>query len=157
MAEDQDVSRAGGNRLGLRRKAVRTSKTRHQFYLPDALSAKLEALAAAPGTSKTSILSDALQAWTERQGAQELDGRFGPRFDRLGRASERVEEKLDILNEAFGLFVLHQLTLTAHQPAFDTETLRLGRDRYDRFVSQAGRSLSRKQGLAINQSKKEES
>jgi len=132
---------------------MQTSKTRHQFYLPDALSAKLDALAAEPGASKTSILSDALAAWIERKGAVELDGRFGPRFDRLARVAERIEDKLDILNEAFGLFVLHQLTLTAHQPAFDRETSQLGRERYDRFVGQAGRMLARKRGGEIDQPK----
>ena len=32
--------------------AMRTFKTRHQFYLPDDLSEKLEDLAAKPGSSK---------------------------------------------------------------------------------------------------------
>ncbi len=127
---------------------MRTSKTRHQFYLPDGLSVKLEKLASAPGASKTAILSDALTAWIERSGAQELDGRFGPRLDRLSKVAVRIEDKLDILNEGFGLFVLHQLTLTAHQPAFDRETSQLGRDRYDRFVDQAGRMVARKRNLA---------
>jgi len=135
---------------------MRTSKTRHQFYLPDPLSAKLDTLAMKPGASKTSILSDALTAWIERSGAQELDGRFGPRLDRMTRAAERMEEKLDVLNEAFGLFVLHQLTLTAHQPAFDRETSQLGRDRYERFVDQAGRMLARKRGTAISIDSKEQ-
>jgi hypothetical protein len=121
---------------------IRTSKTRHQFYLTDALSAKLGALATEPGASKTSILSDALTAWMEPSGAQELDGRFGPRLDRTSRAAERIEEKFHGPNEAFGPFVLHQLTLTAHQPAFDRETSQLGRERYERFVDQAGRILA---------------
>ena len=117
---------------------IRASKTRHQFYLPDALSAKLDALARQPDASKTSILSDARTAWIERSGAQELDERFGPRLDRMTRASERNEEKLNVPSEAFGLFVLHQLALTAHQPAFNRETSQLGRERYDRFASQVG-------------------
>ena len=135
---------------------MRMSKTRHQFYLPDGLSVKLEKLASAPGASKTAILSDALNAWIERSGAQELDGRFGSRLDRLSRAAERIEEKLDLLNEGFGLFVLHQLTLTAHQPEFDRETNQLGRDRYERFVDQAGRMLARKRSFASVDVKRKE-
>src|SRR3546814_11993694 len=42
-------------------RAMKTFKTRHQFYLPDDLSAKLDALTASPGTSKTQILTDALK------------------------------------------------------------------------------------------------
>src|SRR3546814_15811649 len=71
-------------------RAMKTFKTRHQFYLPDDLSAKLDALTASPGTSKTQILTDALNAWLERKGATELDQRFGPRLDRPRSEERRV-------------------------------------------------------------------
>ncbi len=128
--------------------SMQTSKTRHQFYLPDDLSAKLEALSTTPGTSKTSILSDALAAWMERAGAQEIDERFGPRFDRLSRSVERTEQKLDLVIETLGLFVQHQLTITAHQPAFDRETAQVGLQRYQQFSDQVGRRLTKSRGLS---------
>ena len=113
---------------------MKTFKTRHQFYLPDDLSDKLDALTSSPGTSKTQILTDALAAWLERKGAQELDQRFGPRLDRQNRATERLERKVDALTEMLGLFIRHQLTLVAHQPTFDPDTARLGKARYDSFM-----------------------
>jgi hypothetical protein len=122
---------------------VKTFKTRHQFYLPDALSEKLEALTAAPGASKTSILTDALTAWLERKAGSELDQRFGPRLDRQSRTAERLERKVDALTEILGLFVQHQLTLVAHQPAFDPETAQLGRVRYQRFMELVERRLGK--------------
>lgn len=122
---------------------MNTRKTRHQFYLPDNLSAKLDAMAAQPGSSKTAILTDALNAWLDRRAAHELDQRFGVRLDRQSRTADRTEQKLDYLTEALGLFIRHQLTLTAHQPAFDIETQRLGRLRYDEFVKLVGRLLAR--------------
>jgi len=122
---------------------MQTSKTRHQFYLPDELSAKLDAMAAQPGSSKTAILTDALTAWFDRRAGHELDQRFGARLDRQSRIADRTEQKLDFLTEALGLFVRHQLTLTAHQPAFDAETNRLGRLRYDEFMKVVGRMLTR--------------
>ncbi|WP_109808764.1 CopG family transcriptional regulator [Sphingosinithalassobacter portus] len=122
---------------------MQTRKTRHQFYLPDELSAKLEAMAAQPGSSKTAILTDALTAWFERRAGHELDQRFGTRLDRQNRIADRTEQKLDYLTEALGLFIRHQLTLTAHQPAFDTETNRLGRLRYEEFMKVVGRMLAR--------------
>ena len=114
--------------------AMKTFKTRHQFYLPDDLSAKLDALTASPGTSKTQILTDALGAWIERNGAQELDQRFGPRLDRQNRTAERLERKVDALTEMLGLFIRHQLTLVADLPPFDPDTARLGRTRYESFM-----------------------
>jgi hypothetical protein len=122
---------------------VKTFKTRHQFYLPDALSEKLEALAAEPGSSKTAIMTDAFRAWLERRGATELDERFGVRLDRLSRADEQLSRKLDFVAEALGTFVQHQLTLVAHQPPFDTETGQLGLQRYRAFVETVGRRLAR--------------
>ena len=122
---------------------MKTFKTRHQFYLPEALSAKLDALTAAPGASKTAILTDALTAWLERRAGHELDQRFGPRLDRISRTDERLERKVDALTEMLGIFVQHQLTLVAHQPPFDPETAQLGLTRYRRFLELVERRLAR--------------
>lgn len=122
---------------------MRTFKTRHQFYLPDDLSEKLEALAAEPGSSKTAILTDAFRAWLDRRGATELDERFGVRLDRLSRADEQLARKLDFVAEALGTFVQHQLTLSAHQPPFEPETGQLGLQRYRAFVETVARRLTR--------------
>ena len=128
---------------------MKTFKTRHQFYLPDDLSEKLESLAAEPGSSKTAILTDAFRAWIERRGATELDERFGGRLDRLSRADEQLSRKLDFVAEALGTFVQHQLTLVAHQPPFTSETGQLGLQRYRAFVEMVGRRLARPDQSAV--------
>ncbi len=125
---------------------MNTRKTRHQFYLPDDLSAKLEALAAKPGASKTTILTDALRAWIDRKSVNELDERFAPRPDRQQRLLQRMESTLNITAEVIDLFVQHQLTIVAHQPAFDQETGQLGVKRYRAFIDQVGRRLAANQG-----------
>ena len=134
---------------------MRTFKERHQFYLPDDLSEKLEAMAKEPGSSKTAILTDALRAWFERRAANELDERFGIRLDQLSQANERLERKLEFVAEALGTFVQHQLTLLAHQPPFDQETGQLGLKRYRAFVEMVGRRLARpdQSSLAMPMSK----
>jgi predicted transcriptional regulator len=128
---------------------MKTFKTRHQFYLPDDLSEKLEALAAEPGSSKTAILTDAFRAWLERRGATELDDTFGMRLDRLSRADEQLARKLDFVAEALGTFVQHQLTLVAHQPPFEPETGQLGLQRYRAFIETVGRRLAKPDQSAI--------
>ncbi|HYC94739.1 MAG TPA: CopG family transcriptional regulator [Sphingomicrobium sp.] len=122
---------------------MKTLKTRHQFYLPDDLSERLEDLATQPGSSKTAILTDAFRAWLERRASNELDERFGVRLDRFSRSQELVEHKLDFLAETLGTFVQHQLTLVAHQPPFEPETGQLGLQRYQAFVEAVGRRLAR--------------
>lgn len=128
---------------------MKTSKIRHQFYLTDELSERLEALAHEPGASKTAILTDALQAWLHRRGANELDDRFAIRLDRLSRADEQLGRKLDFVAEALGTFVQHQLTLSAHQPPFKPETGQLGLQRYRAFVETVGRRLAHPDQSAI--------
>jgi hypothetical protein len=125
---------------------VQTFKTRHQFYQPDDLSERLAALAAKPGSSKTTILTDTLRAWLDRKAGDELDQRFGPRLDRQTRASHRIETRLDYVAEVLDLFVAHQLTLVAHQPPFDDVARRLGKARFDRFMEQAARRLATPRG-----------
>ena len=82
---------------------MKTLKTRHQFYLPDELSAKLDQLSAKPGSSKSSILTEALASWLERKAVNELDERFSPRMDRQLRVLNRVESTLNVAAEMLDL------------------------------------------------------
>ena len=125
---------------------MKTLKTRHQFYLPDDLSKKLDELASRPGASKSAVLTEALRAWLDRKAGNELDQRFGPRLDRQQRTSQRIETTLNIVAEVLDLFVQHQLTIVAHQPPFDQETGQLGLKRYRAFLDQVGRRLAATQG-----------
>src|SRR3546814_12422135 len=99
------------------------------------LSAKLDALTASPGTSKTQILTDALNAWLERKGATELDQRFVPRLDRQTRTTERLERKVDAFTEILGLFFRPHLTLVAVPPPFFIDTSPLSRTPFFIFIS----------------------
>lgn len=127
-----------------------TRKQRHQIYLPDALSSALEGLGGQSGTSKSAVVTQALAAWLETRAGSALDERFGMRIDRLGRADERIERKVDFLTEALGTFVQHQLTSTVHQPAFAPETASLGQQRYRAFIDAVGRRLARAADTATN-------
>ncbi|HEY0013245.1 MAG TPA: DUF3363 domain-containing protein [Allosphingosinicella sp.] len=57
--------------------------------------------------------------------------------------------KVDLLVEAFGTFVHHQLTLVAHQPPFDDETRQLGLKRYQAFIDLVGRRLASESKLHL--------
>jgi predicted transcriptional regulator len=127
---------------------MRTSKIRHQFYLPDELSAKLEQLASKPGNSKSSILTEALKTWLDRKAINELDARFAPRLDRQQNILNRVETTLNITAEILDFFVRHQMMLVAHQPPFDDDTSHLGNRRYRMFMDQVARRLASNQGKA---------
>lgn len=123
---------------------MQTRKTRHQFYLPDHLSVRLDALATDTTKTKTDILTQALAAWLERRDDEQAADSFGKALQRQANSLARAERKLDTLTEVIGLLVRHQLMLTAHLPAFDADTQRLGQLRYDQFVHKAGELAARR-------------
>ena len=125
---------------------MRTFKSRRQFYLPDDLAEALDKLAAEPGASKTSVLTDALRNLIAKRGGNELDERFAPRFDRHQRLLQEVRTTLGIVAEVLDLFVQHQMTIVAHQPGFDDETAQLGLRRYRQFLDQVARRLTKRGG-----------
>src|SRR3546814_5637866 len=70
---------------------MKSNRVRYQLFLPEELSHRFEALAAAPGASKSAILTDALTAWLNRQAASELENRFHQPLDRMSdRKSTRL-------------------------------------------------------------------
>lgn len=121
---------------------MKRSKIRHQLFLDADLSEKLEALAAKPGASKSAILADAVAAWLNRRGAQELDDRFGLRLNRISAQLNRIERDGQVLLESLALFVRYQLTVTAPLPEPDPAARAVGRDRFQAFVDQVGRQIA---------------
>src|SRR3546814_13104369 len=93
--------------------SARLPRIRHQLFLGEDLSARLEALAAKPGASKSAILADALTAWLNRQAASELENTFGQRLDRLSMALGRVERDGHVLLESLALFIRSELMVQA--------------------------------------------
>lgn len=117
-------------------------KRRHEFYLDADVSEQLNALAAKPGASKTAIMSDALRAYLERRGANELDQRFRARLDRLSMQLGRLERDQQVIAEMLALFVRFQLTVTAPVPEADRAARALGQARYESFIQQVSRRLA---------------
>lgn len=117
-------------------------KRRHEFYLDRDVSEQLNALAAKPGASKTAIMSDALRAYLERRGANELDQRFRARLDRLSMQLGRIERDQQVVAEMLALFVRFQLTVTAPVPEGDRAARALGQARYESFIQQVSRRLA---------------
>ncbi len=117
-------------------------KRRHEFYLDANVSEQLNALAAKPGASKTAIMSDALRAYLERRGANELDQRFRARLDRLSMQLGRIERDQQVIAEMLALFVRFQLTVTAPVPEADRAGRALGQARYESFLQQVSLRLA---------------
>jgi hypothetical protein len=117
-------------------------KVRHNLYIDRAISDALEALAAAPGASKSRLVNDAVAGWLARRGTKEVDDLFRGRLDRMTREIAIIRRDGEVLRESLSLFVRYQLTVTAPLPEGDAVALAIGRDRFEAFVGQVGRQLA---------------
>lgn len=117
-------------------------KVRQNLYIDREISDALEALAAGPGGNKSRLVNDALAGWLARRATKEVDDLFRHRLDRISRELGLVRRDLEILLESLSLFVRYQLTVTAPLPEGDKAALAIGRDRFEKFVSQVGRQIA---------------
>lgn len=118
-------------------------KPRHHLYLDNELTAKLDALAAKPGTSKSAIVADALRSYIARRGAKELDDALAVRLDRASAQMSRIERDVQILLESLALFIRYEFTVTAPLPEADQAAARaVAQDRYQAFIEQVGRRIA---------------
>jgi hypothetical protein len=121
----------------------REKKIPHQFKLPESLAKRLAALTEEPGSSKTQIVIDALMDFLDRNGRPESDERYAIRLDRMSGQLARMERRIIFVSEALGLFIQHQLTAAAHEPAFEAATAHLGRRRYEAFLQLVWKRMSK--------------
>lgn len=117
-------------------------KPRHHLYLDDELTARLNALAARPGTSKSAIVADALRQYLGRRGSPDLEEALCIRLDRHARQLARIERDVEVLLESLGLYVHYQLTVTAPLPEADKAARAVGQERFQKFVEQVGRQMA---------------
>ncbi|TPG18754.1 CopG family transcriptional regulator [Sphingomonas koreensis] len=117
-------------------------KIRHQLFLARRVSDRLEALAAKPGASKSAILADAVTAWIDRRGNNELDDRFGLRLDRMSAALARIERDGNVLLETLALFVRYELAIHAPLAENDRAGRAMAAKRFEAFVQQVGRQIA---------------
>ena len=134
-----------------------SARIRHQFFLSEDLTERLETLAARPGVSKSAILADAVEAWLNRRGAHELDDRFGLRLDRMTRAIDKVGRDGEVLLETVALFVRYELAIHPPLAENDHAGRAMARERFNAFVQQVGRQIAAgRRTLAVAASEQEQ-
>jgi hypothetical protein len=121
---------------------ARSDQVRHQLFLPRALSERVEALARAPGVTRSSLLAAAMTQWLERGATDELELRFARRLDRLSAQLERIERDGHVQIESLALFVRYMLTVNAPLAEEDEMARSIGRDRFEVFIGRVGRQLA---------------
>lgn len=121
---------------------MKSARVRYQLFLPEPLSRRFEALASAPGASKSSILAAALTAFLDRRGAGELEERFQARLDRISKQLGRIERDGHVQIESLALFVRYMLSVNAPLAEEDEAARAVARDRFAAFVARVGQQLA---------------
>ncbi|MGH6706931.1 MAG: CopG family transcriptional regulator [Sphingomicrobium sp.] len=120
----------------------KSRQVRHQLFLPRTLSDRFEALARAPGASKSKLLAAAVGAWLDRRGTDELERRFARRLDRLSGQLARIERDGQVQVESLALFVRYMLAVNAPLAEGDEAGRAIGRDRFAAFIERVERQLA---------------
>lgn len=115
---------------------------RYQLFLPAPLAERFEALAAAPGASKSRLLATAVEAWLDRQGYDALEQRFAVRLDRISGQLARIERNGHVELESLALFVRYMLAAIPPVADNDEAGRAAGRSRFATFVERVGRELA---------------
>lgn len=121
---------------------ARADLVRYQLFLARPLAERLEAAAGGPGATKSAILAEALRAWFERSGADEVELRFARRLDRLSGQLGRIERNGHVELETLALFIRYMLTVNAPLAEGDETARAIGRDRFAAFVERVGQQLA---------------
>ena len=121
---------------------TRARPIRYQLFLSAEVAKRFEAVAAAPGATKSAILTAAVAAFLARQGGDELEERFRPRLDRISDQLRRIERDGHVQIESLALFVRYMLAVNAPLAEEDEVARAIARDRFSAFVRRVGHQLA---------------
>ncbi|WP_066585584.1 hypothetical protein [Sphingomonas pruni] len=121
---------------------MKTFKKRHQLFLPENLSRRLETIARNSGRARSEILVEALEAWLERRGSADASETVLARLTRIDRALLRLNGNGDLLWEAMSRLVRHQLITAANLPPVTENARAIGDKAHRAFL----REIAERQG-----------
>jgi hypothetical protein len=118
---------------------IRTQRIRLHPYVEEALAKRLSAYCAATGIASSSAIEAALRQYLDEASDRTLILRL---LSRLARAQARTQRDLEVLSEAFAVWVR---VWFAHSPCVDDAAelaRRTAESRYARFVEQVAERFS---------------
>ena len=124
------------------------SQYRLNVFIAPNHASRLDELATKKGVSKSSIVAAALASWLSPDAADRREAATARRLDRLSRQYERLERDQNILVETLALYIRYYLMVSTPIPESHQEAARAqGKVRFDQFVEQLVRHLSRGRSL----------
>jgi len=118
---------------------MKSTKTRHQLFLPEVLSRRLAMVARNSGRARSEILVEALEAWFDRRGSASGDDVILARLNRIERMLHRHAGNGDLLWEAMSRLVRHQLITAASLPPVSAAAQAIGSKAHRAFLDEVAK------------------
>ena len=121
---------------------MKTFETRHQLFLPEQLSKRMEMLAKASSRARSEILVEALEAWFERRSAPNADEAILARLTRIDRGFAKLNHSVELLWEGVSQLMKHQLVTAASLPPVTVADRALGAKLHQSFLTEVAKRLA---------------
>ena len=124
---------------------MKTFKTRHQLFLTEELSRRLDQQAKSSGKARSDILVEALDAWFNRRAAPATDEAVSVRLTSIDRRLDTLVRKQGIFWEAFARLLRHHLLMFAGLPQPDAAAQAAAARHFQNFIDEMAERLAGKQ------------
>lgn len=121
---------------------MKTFKTRHQLFLTEQLSRRLDMIAKNSGRARSEILVEALQAWFDRREPPNAGEALLARMTRTERSIARLRHSVDLMWEGMSRLIKHQLVTAASLPPVSDDARALGAKWHADFINEVAERLS---------------
>ncbi|MEG3146750.1 hypothetical protein U1839_19025 [Sphingomonas sp. RT2P30] len=123
---------------------MKTFKKRHQLFLAEDISRRLEQRSKNSGKPKSDILVEALEAFfNKRDGGENLEA-ISVRLTSLDRKNEVLLRKQSLFWEAFARLLRHHLMMSAALPAPDQAQKAAAARHFQNFIDEMAERLAGK-------------
>jgi predicted transcriptional regulator len=124
---------------------VKTQKVRHQLFLTNELSARLDRIATGTGRARSELLVEALEAWLNRRNPAAAEEALGARLARFERHIEAVRRHQGLQWEILARMLRHQLLVGAGLPPPDTAAQASASRLFESFIDELAERLAGKE------------
>jgi hypothetical protein len=123
-------------------------KSKHTFRLSHPVADQLAEFAMRKRASQAEIVEAALVSFFSPDASERMEAAFSKRIDRVFRQLERLDQNVEVGNEALALFVRFWLTANPPLPeAARAAAQATGTERYEAFVEALSRRLETSERL----------
>lgn len=124
---------------------MKTSKIRHQLFLPKALSDRVGRIAEGTGRARSEILVEALEALLSRRNPEASEEALAARLVRFERHIEAVRRHQGLQWEVLARVMRHQLITAAALPIADPALQAQARKQFEAIIDELADRLAGKE------------